>query len=270
MLFLPLGGTVSLKNDPKFNGAYKELQDMNTQLAPKPGVIFLNNRSLGGSDRLSKAIAEIEWSEALLKHLAVVGFKYIVLRSNLDAPYRPFKELDAKALQNSSEVSLVYSGKDFLIYEFGSFKGSVKIVEYRGKESVIPYKQLSNSAYIVEVESSEQIEQTGITLSQAYDNKWNAIEINLEEFRKLKKHEPRWFSPIWIYAENLWLLNKTKAKRSPIQNGSYGMLWPSASLFPCIDDSNCSEAGKNTFFWNIQSKEICFLALLYLYLPFLL
>ncbi len=248
VLFLPLGGTVSFKNDPKFNGAYKEVQDIHAQLAPRPGVLFLNNRNLGGSDVLSRSISETEWTEDTFNYLGEVGFKYIVSRLNLDAPFRPYKDLDEKALGSSDVVSLVYSGKDFVIYELQSFNGSIKaVVSDGGKEYIPRYIKLSNSAYIVELESSLQDDQSGIVLNQAFDKQWHAMEITLEEFRKLEVNESHWLSPIWIYVENFWLFKKSQPQHAPIQNGSYGMLWPLTSLLPCKEDRACGDEASKFF-----------------------
>jgi len=138
-LFLPIGGTISTKDNVLFKGAYQEMQDLYAGFSSVPGVSSISDRSTDASGDMLKEInrALVSGEDQNFKNIINrLDIEYIVFRRNLE--YRDNDSNDVSGRVEEMIEGLVRDGTANIYYDSGNILAveiSHKIdqVEFRGE-----------------------------------------------------------------------------------------------------------------------------------------
>lgn len=118
-VFMPVGGTVSMHDDPKFLGLHKEVQDIFAAYSPVPGVLVLSDKSLGHSDAYLRMVAE-HMRDDPLGTLRLTNVRLFVLRKNLMENWKPIIRSLEREVEHG-RVSRLYAGEKIVVYSRNMF-----------------------------------------------------------------------------------------------------------------------------------------------------
>src|SRR3989339_129153 len=115
-LFLPLNGTVDYEDDAKFHGSSQETADIFAGYSKIPGVLIINDRSYGYSDRYIKEIRDtLNANPGKIDELIQnTNIKIIVIRKNMKMDN---KNNIIKSMENSSIFKKYYDSEKIIVYK---------------------------------------------------------------------------------------------------------------------------------------------------------
>lgn len=122
VLYLPAGGTVSFKDNQKFNGSYKEIRDVYSLFPPLPGSFSVSDKNSKEPVVSLTRFLFTDIDERLYSFLKIANVKYIVWRKDLVGGNEPkIQETLEKAIENgilveeyNNQVISYYRVVDFL------------------------------------------------------------------------------------------------------------------------------------------------------------
>lgn len=118
-LYLPMGGYFGYLHDHKFPGSYRGLQDIFAFYSPKPGIIYLTDKSNGFADpviTLLQSLLESQTQknyELFIDLLQKSSTKYIVVRKKTNI----YMEKFIQYAQNSPQVTTVFNSEHIIVFQ---------------------------------------------------------------------------------------------------------------------------------------------------------
>lgn len=240
VLYLPVGGTLSLTDDKRFYGAFKEIRDISASFSPKRGAIGITDKSAGNAtdliQELNQSINNQQFGD-LDNLLDLMGVKYVIIRKNASYPSGVSGKEISTLLNRDSGVVLreerdkvsVFENKNFLphfyipqnlVYSNGNVANLLDIVNFESANTrsgiYLKNSTLENSEII---DRADQVFIKAVVKSTTNQNYFEQKE-NLENFKDAVafpyvRHHPESFE--WKLAQlkekyQEWRLRKNSEK----------------------------------------------------------
>jgi hypothetical protein len=139
--YLPMGGMMDFVNDPKYYGAYREIQDIFASYSPIPGVLAISDRNNGYSDAYIGLIKKQK--EGLYENTLLSDVKYFVVRK--DMVINDTEILDnLKSAEEKGLILKYFDGKDVLVYSKKEFLPHF----YTPKDVILPKRSIDQLSRI--------------------------------------------------------------------------------------------------------------------------
>jgi len=135
-LFLPFGGIISSITDLRFNGAYREMQDISAGFSNIPGVVVSSDKSQGASSNIINQIAiAIDQGDynSFNSIINRTNINFLILRRDLLMPDDARNKLEAymrAEVDAGSASEYLNQGQIFAIH-FNQPKGEVTLISSR-------------------------------------------------------------------------------------------------------------------------------------------
>jgi hypothetical protein len=176
-LFYPVGGTVSIRMDPRFNGAFHEVADVFGGLSPVPGIISVNDRKFGLTDNFVQGIANDYPSAEQLSSLSELGVRLFIFRNDLIGPYpQPSKELIQLMLHSGrwqewfkNDLIEVYAATDFKPIIYAEPAGECGRVAPQ-----LEYRRINTTLYRLRIHNASC--KFTLLLNETFHENWHLTE----------------------------------------------------------------------------------------------
>lgn len=174
-VYYPIGGTVSFKTDPRFSGAFQEIQDSFLEFSPVPGPVGISDRHMGFSDSIFSDLASREPDRAQLQMLANSGVRLFIFRRNLTGPYPIPSAALVRKMLSDGEWSVWFEDNEVVAYAARRFKPTV-FTASPGKVSVksgsptVEFRKLNPTLYRVRIHNAH--EPFTLVLNETYNAYW--------------------------------------------------------------------------------------------------
>lgn len=174
-MYYPLGGTVSFQDDPRFNGAYQETQDIFAKYSPVPGVVDISDRKFGAIDTLMERLAHDEPDRAQLRMLSDSGVRLFIFRRNMLGSYPTPSASLVREMVASGEWRLWFEDREVIAYAAKRFKPTVFTApDEKGVANsdapTVEFRKLDSTLYRVRIHDKR--EPFMLVFNETYNAHW--------------------------------------------------------------------------------------------------
>jgi hypothetical protein len=178
----PIGDRLVIKNNPNFDGMYKEMWDSNSRYSPLPGVISITGRPVGPSSKVYDDIqAQLKPDvvskldiEELLK---ITSTKFIVVKTDVDFEYKDALLAYLTRLTDSGKIEPYFVSKNIRAYKILNTYPFLRLSESsknNNPSAELKFNKISPTKYGLQISNVDR--PVSIIFSDSYDKYWQLTD----------------------------------------------------------------------------------------------